>query len=106
MSKIIGGPVTQAERSAVPAKDLYKGMDCKGFDPEKSDHIHGRAGAPSLLFSVGRGFDASQFCPFCEKRWVWCLDPEEHHKLDSMRLEQTAGGFGVQVVFPSAEASC
>ncbi len=72
MSKIIGGPVTQEERSAIPAKDLYKGMDCGRFDPEKSDHVHGRAGAPSLLFSVGRGFDASAFCPTCGLRWAWC----------------------------------
>ena len=72
MSKIIGGPVTQEERSAVPAKDLYKGMDCGTFDPEKSDHIHGRAGGPALLFSVGRGLDTSAFCQDCGLRFAWC----------------------------------
>ena len=55
MSKIIGGPVTQEERAATRATDLWKGMDCGRFDPEKSDHIHGRSGAPTLLFDRMRG---------------------------------------------------
>ena len=72
MSKIIGGPVTQEERSATRATDLWKGMDCGKFDPEKSDHIHGRGGSPALLFSAGRGLDTRQFCPDCGMRLAWC----------------------------------
>jgi len=29
----------------VRAVDAFKGLDCGSFDPEKSDHIHGRAQA-------------------------------------------------------------
>jgi hypothetical protein len=48
-------PPTSAERSATRAVDLWKGMDCKGFDPERSDHVHGRAGAAPLLFDRMEG---------------------------------------------------
>lgn len=48
-------PPTAAERNAPKAVDLWKGMDCKGFDPERSDHVHGRAGAAPLLFDRMEG---------------------------------------------------
>ena len=71
-------PPTADERNAPKAVDLYKGMDCGRFDPEKSDHIHGRSGAPSLLFSAGKGFDTRAFCPVHGRRWVWCKHLHEN----------------------------
>ena len=88
-------PPTQAERSATRATDLCKGMDCGRFDPEKSDHIHGRAGSPTLLFSAGRGLDTRQFCPQCGLRWAWC-------KCDQI----TVGGIRIAVANKASEASC
>jgi hypothetical protein len=64
-------PPTSAERSATRAVDLWKGMDCKGFDPERSDHVHGRAGAAPLLFDRMEGVKVfgCEACVYGEKRF-------------------------------------
>ena len=65
---------TQAERQAVKAVDAYKGLDCGRFDPEKSDHVHGRRGAPALLFDSMKGVKVHgcEACVFGERYQHTC----------------------------------
>jgi len=60
--------------SEAKAVDLYKGLDCGRFDPEKSDHIHGRAGAPVLLFDRMKGIKVfgCEACVFGERYQHTC----------------------------------
>jgi hypothetical protein len=69
---------SQQERSATRAVDLYKGMDTGRFDPERSDHVHGRAGAPALLFDRMKGVKVfgCEACVFGERYEHTCGLPE------------------------------
>jgi hypothetical protein len=60
---------TQAERQAVKAVDAFKGLDCGRFDPEKSDHIHGRRGPGPVLFDSMKGVKVfgCEACVFGER---------------------------------------
>jgi hypothetical protein len=116
---------TTEERSATRAVDLWKGMDCGRFDPEKSDHIHGGGGAAPLLFSAGRGLDTRQFCQSCGLRWAWCECPASASPvltdelrarcIDMERMYGTAADEQLRleappriplVTLPTPEASC
>lgn len=64
-----------SESKTLPrAVDAFRGLDCKGFDPEKSDHIHGRAGASPLFFDAMRGVKVRgcEACVFGERYGHTC----------------------------------
>jgi hypothetical protein len=61
------------------AVDLYKGMDCGRFDPEKADHIHGRRGPGPVLFDRMQGVKVfgCEACVFGDRYLHTCGRPKD-----------------------------